>query len=229
MVVLVSGVLVFNGGLANSALTEQERLEKWFAADFEEESFEDKALAVNEGPLKFLSKSPERPPHFMHNRLTIEPNSLETGWVQLQQCHHNLDQVGEAQILYHPNRTRNIEVVSFQGMDKAWVENNSVQMLNISEGSKICIKADVKSLYSNYNGSYSMISGPYHRRFLDGYYPMHVTLEIDMPSDKLAFEDITPQEQEGFDVSHESGHMKVDALFEGELSVEVYFSELAKG
>lgn len=192
--------------------------DKWVNDDSEA-----RALAVNEGDLEFLDSPPEKPPHILHNKMTIKPGSLKDGWIDLLQCHENLDKVHEAQILYHGRRTRNIEVVSSVGIDKAWVEKNSVQMVNIHSNARICVKAKVHSLYPNFDGTYSMHNGPFHRRFLDGYYPMRVTMDVDLPSEELQFGAITPMEQEGFKVEYDKNSMQVDALFVGELSIEVHF------
>lgn len=186
---------------------------------------EERALAVNEGDLEFLVSPPDKPPHVLHNKLDINSQSLKDGWVDLVQCHENLDQVSIAEIMYHGRRTRNIEVLSSVGVEKAWVEKNSVQLVNISDNARICISAEVHSLYPNFDGSYSMYNGPFHRRFLDGYYPMRVTMDVTLPSGELSFAAINPMEQKGFSVSHDNKGMQVDALFVGELNIEVYFDE----
>ena len=199
------------------------------SADEEWERFlnddsEARALAVNEGDLEFLSSPPAKPPHILHNKFTIKSQSLKDGWVDLMQCHENLDKVPDAQILYHARRTRNIQVVSSNGIERAWVQRNSVQLKNItSDDASVCIKAQVHSLYPNFDGTYSMRNGPFHRRFLDGYYPMRVTMDVSLPEGELRFGMITPVEQEGFSVDHDNSSMQVDALFVGELNIEVYF------
>ncbi|MGD8569669.1 MAG: hypothetical protein PVJ39_16410 [Gammaproteobacteria bacterium] len=185
---------------------------------------EARALAVNEGDLEFLSSPPDKPPHVLHNKYTIKSESLKDGWVDLTQCHGNLDKVPESQILYYARRTRNLRVISSSGIERAWVQNNSVQLRNVTgDDASVCVKAQVHSLYPNYDGTYSMRNGPYLRRFLDGYYPMRVTMDVTLPKGELRFDMITPMEQEGFSVDHDSQSMQVDALFVGELNIEVYF------
>ncbi len=186
---------------------------------------EERALAVNEGDLEFLASPPDKPPHVLHNKLVINSQSLKDGWVDLVQCHENLDKVSIAEIMYHGRRTRNIQVLSSVGVEKAWVEKNSVQLINISENARVCVTAEVHSLYPNFDGTYSMHNGPFHRRFLDGYYPMRVTMDVTLPKGELAFGAINPMEQKGFSVSHDKQGMQIDALFVGELNIEVYFDE----
>jgi len=216
---LFLGVFISITGMKSS---ESEDWEKWFNEDNTDDA-EARALAVNEGDLEFLSSPPDKPPHELHNKFKIDRESLKDGWIDLVQCHENLDKVAEAQILYHGRRTRDIKVLSSTGIDKTWVEKNTVQMTDITENARICISAEVLSLYPNFDGTYSMRNGPFHRRFLDGYYPMRVTMDVKLPEGKLSFGAIEPVEQAGFSVDHDNQGMQVDALFVGQLSIEVYF------
>jgi len=190
---------------------------------------EAKALAVNEGELRFLLSQPEKKPHLLHNKMTINPGSLDDGWIDMVQCHENLDKVFSAQILYHPRRTRNIGVVSSVGVGRAWVEKNSVQMTDIKVDAKVCVEAQVHSLYPNFDGTYSLHSGPFHRRFLDGYYPMRMTMDVELPKNRLSYGAIAPMEQAGFSVKHHENGMQVNALFVGELNIEVQFDSIDEG
>jgi hypothetical protein len=195
--------------------------EEWPDTDFEAQ-----ALAVNEGDLEFLSEVPKKLPPVLHNQFTISQQSLKDGWIDMIQCHKRLDPVAKAQVLYHPRRTRNIEIISSNNVKRAWVEKNSVQLENINADARLCVQAQVKSLYSNFNGSYSMRNGPFLRKFLDGYYPMRMTMDVRFPKGKLSFEAINPQAQNGFSVQYEDSSMNIDALFVGELEIEIYFTDL---
>lgn len=193
----------------------------WFDADYEAQ-----ALAVNEGDLEFLTELPDKLPPVLQNQLTISRQSLQDGWIDMVQCHERLDPVPSAEVLYHPHRTRNIEIVSSSHIQRAWVEDKSVQLENITAGATLCIHAQVKALYSNFNGSYSMRNGPFLRKFLDGYYPMRVTMDVTFPEGKLSFEAINPQAQNGFHVRYQQNKMNIEALFVGELEIEIYFTDL---
>lgn len=225
---LVFGFLFFASFISITGMnaSEREELEKWFYDDSDDAVA--RALAVNEGDLEFLTSPPEKPPHELHNKFTINSSSLTDGWIDLVQCHDNLDKVPAAQILYHGRRTRDLKVMSSTGIEKAWIDKNSVQMTNITDNARICISASVHSLYPNFDGTYSMRNGPFHRRFLDGYYPMRVTMDVELPQGELKFGAIQPMEQEGFSVEHDESGMQVDALFVGELSIEVYFDSTSQ-
>jgi hypothetical protein len=198
--------------------------EQW--ADWFESDFEAQALAVNEGDLEFLSKVPDKLPPVLHNQFVISQQSLKDGWIDMVQCHQRLDPVARAQVLYHPRRTRNIEILSSSNIKRAWVEKNSVQLENITKDARVCVHAQVKSLYSNFNGSYSMRNGPFLRKFLDGYYPMRMTMDVSFPKGMLSFEAINPQAQNGFSVEYKDNSMNIEALFVGELEIEIYFTDL---
>ena len=69
----------------------------------------------------------------------------------------------------------------------------------------------------------SLINGPYHRRFLDGFYPYHVSLNIHYPYSLLLFQDSTPEQQNGFSVIQETNKIIIDTYFEGILNTEIRF------
>ncbi|MGD8560191.1 MAG: hypothetical protein PVG89_07755 [Gammaproteobacteria bacterium] len=200
--------------------SEEQQWEKWFEGDFEEQ-----ALQVNEGKLEFLHQPPaHKAVHTVTNTITISDSSLKTQWVTLHQCHKNLDPVAQSEIVYRYKDMRNLRLEHYFGMDKAWIENQSVQMKDIDRGASLCILADVKIFRPVENGHYTLRNGPYFRKFLDGYYPFHVKLNIHYPKSALRLETTSPEAQSGFDVREDNGTLKMDAWFEGELMVEARFS-----
>ena len=181
---------------------------------------------VNEGTLVFLDKPPARVVHHHANRVVIDQESIDDGWVKLSQCHTNLDKVSLAQIVFRPDRVRNLRVSSVKNIDEAWVEGASVQLRDISDNAKLCIDAETRVFVYNGDGTFSLRSGPYMRRFLDGFYPMRVSMEVTLATDKLRFADISPAVQKGFAVAHNNGTITYDAWFEGRLNTEIrFFSE----
>ncbi|MGD8911541.1 MAG: hypothetical protein PVJ68_02195 [Candidatus Thiodiazotropha sp.] len=51
----------------------------------------------------------------------------------------------------------------------------------------ICLQAETQSLHPTGQGGYQLRNGPYMRRFLDGYYPMLLTLQVDYPAELIRF------------------------------------------
>ena len=65
---------------------------------------------------------------------------------------------------------------------------------------------------------------PYHRRFLDGYYPYHLKLKLSYPGRKLRLDRLQPSAQAGFEVTSTSGSLGIESWFEGELTISLEFS-----
>lgn len=196
-----------------------EELERWF-----EDDSEARALAVNEGELEFLAAPPaKRTPH-SHNVLTIDEVSIAQGWVALAQCYDGLDPVAEAQVVYRYRQMRNLRVSGSRNIGRAWVEGESVQLQDVGHDAELCIATEVRVFYRNPDGSFSLINGPYHRKFLDGYYPLHVTLEVHYPAQRLRHVSVTPPPQPGLTVTHGPDTVTVDAWFEGMLSTDIRFA-----
>jgi len=178
---------------------------------------------VNEGNLVFLSQHPAKQVHHHQNHLTINTDSLRDGWVQLNQCHDHLDRVPATQITYNKERIRDLQIVSSGNIEQSWIEDNSVQLRNILANARLCVRAWTRALRANGDGSYSLRNGPFMRRFLDGYYPMRVTMEIDYAASGLQLVSMKPARQQGFEVTEREGYLAFDAWFEGSLQTEFLF------
>ena len=206
--------------MATDEYTEEE-LERWFKSD----SFEPPRPSheVNDGQLVFLH-SPVKPNlHHYHNVMTIFPRSLQDGWVLLEQCHTHLDKVAEAQIVFARERVRDIRLLSFRNMSKAWIEGPTVQMTDIRADARLCIQAWARALFMNDDGSYSLRNGPFMRRFLDGYFPLRVSMVVDFSGTGLRPTVVSPAQQDGFTVWRKGQQIGFDAVFEGKLRTEFSF------
>lgn len=189
------------------------------AADLSFESAEH----VNEGSLQFLETAPAKPIHHHQNRIRIDGESLNNGWVGLTQCHDHLDAVPSAQITFREGFVRDLRVDSATHIEHAWIEGASVQLRNVEPGARLCLSAQTRALRSVGNGYFNLRNGPYMRKFLDGYYPMRVTLEIDYPTQLLQLLDVEPGAQPGLTIDDHPGILRMDALFEGELVMLIQF------
>lgn len=189
----------------------------------EDELFFKGTSQVNDGELRFLTSEPERPVHHHHNRLTITRASLETGWVQLEQCHSHLDPVPRSQIMFRRDGVRALRVIRREHIERAWVEGHSVQMVNVAPGARLCLEAETRALTGDAQTGYQLRNGPFLRRFLDGYYPMRVSQEVILAT-PLLFLDLDPAPQPGLRLELAPGLVRYEALFEGQLRTTLRFA-----
>jgi len=189
-----------------------------------EQDDDSRTLLVNEGTLDFIRDTQGRRVLQTRNSLTITPGSLQHGWVALSQCQGNLDPVAAVEVVYRYHVLRNLRIRSTRRIERAWVEQNSVQMEQVQEGGEVCIEAEVQVLKPDGEGGYTLQSGPFHRRFLDGYYPVQLDYRIQWPADRLRLESVFPHRQEGFSVREQPGELGIATLFEGRLTIEIRFS-----
>ena len=185
---------------------------------------DNRTLLINEGSLKFHSGTPGHRVLQTRNWLTVAPESLQTGWVALHQCQRNLDPVAAVEIVYRYEGLRKLRVISSRNIAHTRVEQNSIQMEQVQEGAEVCMEAEVQVLKADGEGNYSLQSGPFHRRFLDGYYPVQLDYRIHWPADRLQLESVHPNRQEGFTIREQPGELSINTLFEGKLTIKIRFS-----
>ena len=181
---------------------------------------------INEGELHFLREAPKTPPHRHTKHLTIKPDSLTSGWIANRQCHYELDQVSAMEIVFGKDRVRKLKVARSQNIERVWIEGSTVQMTNIGADAFVCVESENKILERNIGDAYVLKSGPYMRRFLDGYFPMKVDLTVDYPQNLLTVTGIEPEELKTAS-SLAPGRVAVNALFEGRLMINLHFTKRA--
>ncbi len=184
---------------------------------------------VSDGELAFIPTAAAAGAHYHRNRIAISEASLDQGldqgWVDLIQCHENLDPVPAAQILFRANGIRALAIAHSRHIGRAWVEGHSVQLEDVGADAELCIQAQSRALLALGDGLFRLRNGPYMRRFLDGYYPMRVALHIEYPTQRLRLVGQTPLTQDGFNVHRTAQGVQVDATFEGRLTTCFDFCE----
>jgi len=211
---LLTGLWCWLAGAVALASTPEE---DWLLDDWEA-----RARAVSGGELRLVAPT-EQSVHFHQNRIVVSARTLETGWARMEQCHDGLDPVPAAQVVYHPERIRNIEIALQQGIGKAWVDGPSVQLENIAPGARLCVSADTLAFEDLGQGRWVLRNGPFMRRFLDGFYPMHLALTVESPPGLIELDASEPAAQPGFSVETRPGEVRVDTWFEGELRTALFF------
>ena len=192
----------------------------------EEDLFWKSIDQVNEGELRFLAQAPDKPVHHLHNTIRIQPASLNTGWVKLEQCHEHLDAFPRSQIVYNADRIRRLTIIRRQGIGRAWIEGPSIQLRHTGKGASICIRAETRALEIVDAGHFTLRNGPYMRRFLDGFYPMRVSMQVWLETPDLRYSESLPAPQPGFRVWQEPGRVHYEAVFEGVLNTILRFERV---
>lgn len=210
--------LLCNLPLAAAELTPEE-LERWFEDDSRSHPYD---FNVNSGELMFLAVAPDKRIPHSRTRLRVTPSSVDDGWLELMQCHEELDPVPLAEVVYSYREMRGLRVAAAHGIGRAWVEGQSVQLQDIERGAALCVAAQVRLLRRE-GEVYVLRNGPFQRRFFDGYFPLRVTVELEYPAERLEVAHIEPPAQPGFQVRQSAGWLTLDALFEGRLHTEVRF------
>lgn len=187
------------------------------------------AQSVNSGELKFVeaNKIDTRFDYHMTNRIDFLPNSLTDGWLSLQQCHYNLDAVKALEIVYAADKTRNLTIHSQKYIGQAKVEGNSLQLTNIKGSAQICVSAETRGLERINTQQWQLKRGPFMRRYLDGYYPMQVSLEVDWRQQPIQLTNSQPVVQTGVVIQQSDDYYKGTYQFEGKLHPHLIF-EAAK-
>lgn len=214
-------------GLHRIAFAALAALSLSLATAAENDPFDDDSLwdpprpESNQGTLNFLTEPPESRVHHHHNQITLAASSLDDGWVTLRQCHSDIDSVRRAQILYNSDTIRDIEIESQSNIEETWIEGASVQLREVQPDAELCVNARSRILQVLGEGEYLLENGPFMRRFLDGYFPMRVTVAVSWGDLGLSLAASEPQAQPGFEVTESPHGVIVETTFEGRLQTEL--------
>lgn len=200
---------------AHDPLLEAERREQ---ADLE------RLRAVNSGELRLLQTPAADGELHTRTQLTLSADSLLHGWVDMRQCQNGLDAMQSSEIVYGYADMQALQVVSTRNIGAAAVAGRSVQLRDVRAAAEVCVAARVKILHAQGDGRWRIRSGPYHRRFLDGYFPMRLSLEVRYPAGALDWRGVTPPAQPGLTVVHTPGRLAIDTRFTGRLTLALEFA-----
>jgi len=198
----------------------REELEKWFESDDQEHPYIDN---ISEGELRFLPRTPGKHVPTMVNKITILNASLETGWVNIHQCHEDLDPIAAVEVVYRYHQMRNLKIHSIKNIKHARVEGQSVQLEDVGKRASLCVSLQARILYKDGKRRFVLRNGPFERRFLDGYYPLHVQLDVHYPADDIRYVGSKPGAIPGFKVRKARASVFVETWFEGKLMTELMF------
>jgi len=221
---LVSG-LIYALGIASARAVADEAaddatMEEWFEQDSSAQ-----VPQAGENEIVFLPSPPDAKTPHSNNRITISETSVSNGWVQLEQCYQGLDAVPELDVVYRYKNMRGLRVISAEHIGKVLVTGQRLQLFDIQRDASLCIQAQAKILYHEHDKHLVLRNGPFHRQFLDGYFPLHVTLNVNFPNRLLQYAGSSPAAQAGFSVklNADEGSLQVDSWFAGTLYTEIRF------
>ncbi|MCW8964544.1 MAG: hypothetical protein OQL16_12170 [Gammaproteobacteria bacterium] len=191
------------------------------------------AQVVNEGELVFIPTKAVKSEHHQSMHITLTRQSIATGWAEVSQCHENLDRVEKLEIVFHPQRIRKLQVTEFQQIKQAWSEGDRVIVRQVQAGSRICLRAESRVFHplkhQGMQAQFEMVNGPFMRRFLDGYYPLNLSLQVNYPDAYLQLLDVHPSQQPGWQIRYDAGQIFLKGRFEGKLFTRLRFAQTGKG
>lgn len=176
---------------------------------------------VGEGQIRYLKNRPDPDAYRYESKVTISPASLESGLVEIQTCHKQLDPIRKVVIVFNKDRIRDIQVRSLDGMAMAEVRENRVTLTEVQKGGSICIDLQSRALDSLGNGLYQLNAGPLMRRLFDGYLPMSATMKFSWPNKLLTVAETRPASQDGVLVKPSQDGLEMDLIFSGRMTAQI--------
>jgi hypothetical protein len=143
----------------------------------------------------------------------------------MQQCYRHLDAVSRTDVVYAYRDMKNLRVTRAEKIARIRVGQQGVELEDVGKGAVLCVQADVRVLQRLSDNTYVIQNGPYHRKFLDGYYPYHVSLRVHYSRNEIQLSRVMPEEQDGFEVKELRDGLSIDSWFEGVLRIRLEFLE----
>ncbi len=184
----------------------------------------EKLLEIGDDAFAPVTRPLAEPPFYHHKWIRIEQNSLTNGWVFNRQCHSQFAAMPSLQIVFGTGTTRNIRLTKTKLLGRAWVEGTTVQLETVRPESEICFSSENRVLSPTGPGDYELKVGPFYYRYLDGYFPMQMILNVDYPPSLLKVVDVAPDQPEAIAVKYASGQIRLESVFQGKLWVYVKFA-----
>jgi hypothetical protein len=176
---------------------------------------------VGEGQIRYLKNRPDPNAYTYESKVIISKSSLESGVVEIQTCHKQLDPIRKVVILFNKDRIKDIQVRSLDGIAMAEVRNNQVILSEVQKGGSICIDLQSRALDSLGNGIYQLNAGPLMRRLFDGYLPMSANMKFAWPNQLFAVEETKPASQDGVRIQHSQDGLEMDLVFAGRMTAQI--------
>lgn len=198
----------------------EEELERWFETD---EPLQPYRKRGGSEELEFIAPDTTQRIPFSQTRLSLSSQGIETGWVAIVQCHEGLDAVPDTEVVYSFRQMRGLRVTEVRDIGRARIEGQSVQLKDVGKGARLCVELEARLFAQQSDGRYLLRYGPFQRRFLDSYFPLHIAIEMHYPAAGLTLEEIAPTPAEGYILKKGEGYLALEAWFRGKLTIELRF------
>lgn len=180
---------------------------------------------VGEGQIRYLKTRPDPTAYQYESKVTITPASLQSGLVEIQTCHKQLDPIRKVVIVFNQDRIQDIQVRSFNGIAMAEIRNHQVTLTEVQKGGSICIDLQSRALDALGNGIYQLNAGPLMRRLFDGYLPMSATMKFSWPKQLLVVQETKPASQEGVIIKESQDGLEMDLIFSGRMTAQIVLKQ----
>lgn len=155
--------------------------------------------------------------------LIVTADSLAGGWVHNHQCHRYFSVTPSLDIVFPTGKIRNITIADASNVGDVEVRGHTIQLKDVNEKSALCINSENLLLNREPGGVYRVTAGPFYYRFLDGYFPMEVSLQVQYPPSLLEVMRVVPGNRRGVEITRNDGEVRLWSRFEGTLWVQVFF------
>lgn len=146
---------------------------------------------VNEGQLTFVDPELTAGKYALFNQIRFLGDSMQSRQIAFTQCHKHLDAIRAIDIVYNAQTISDLQVTSSKNIENYQVENDKVELYQVGKDAEICISGKSKTLsYNPESQLWELQRGPYMRKFLDGYYPMHLQESIQLSNSEFDFQQI---------------------------------------
>lgn len=173
---------------------------------------------AREGELRFLAERPDPGAYRYDAQALIDADSLQQGVVTMRTCHRQLDPNRRIVVAFNHERVQSIEIVSTEGVGRAWVEGRRVELQDVRRGGSVCIDLRTRALEPAGEGRWRLHAGPLMRRYLDGYLPMEAELKVAWPPGLLQVAGTNPAPQPGVRLATAADGATLHVTFAGRLS-----------
>lgn len=191
------------------------------ATDWFNDDWEERVEQLSEGELVWYKHAPAEATSRMTLDIRFKHASRLQGWLNVRQCHENLASVPAAQLVFEGRPVRALRIEETENIQRAVIDKNTVQLTAVGTAARICVSSEQRILHRLDEHHWAIVNGPFQRRFLDGFYPMQLKMNIFWPADRWRLMQSRPAK--GPEIRTSRDHLHMQAHFAGRLKMAFVF------